>query len=626
VDNSIKILSDLTVYSKYAKYRSDLGRRETWNEIVDRIENMHLKKYKDLNSEFKNEIKEAFNFVRDKKVLPSMRSCQFAGRAVELNHARQYNCSYLPIDSWEAFHEVMFLLMCGCGVGYSVQFHHVQKLPTLLGPSKRTRKFLIEDSIIGWSDAVKVLMKAYFFNKPMPKFDFSDIRPAGTPLKTAGGIAPGAQPLKDALHNVKKVLDLAISERGFGCSIKPIEVHDICCHLADAVLSGGIRRSALISLFSFNDHEMMECKFGNWWELNPQRGRANNSVFMLRHRIKNKDFKFLWDRVRASGSGEPGLYLSNDKDAGTNPCAEISLRPMGFCNLTSINVSDIDSQEELNKRVKAATLIGTIQASYTDFHYLRPEWQENAENEALLGVSMTGIASGKILEFDIKESSKLSIEENERVANIININPAKRIGTIKPEGSGSLVLGTSSGIHSWHSPYYVRRMRFGKDEAIYNYLKKAIPNLVEDDFHKPYTQGVVSIPIKVNSDSAIFRTERSLDLLERVKRFHKDWISPSHVSGHNTHNVSCTVNLKDDEWDEVGEWMWNNRDFYNGISVLPHDGGTYVQAPFEEIDESKYNELSKFARKIDLTKVSEDKDNTDLKGEVACGGGACEII
>jgi ribonucleoside-diphosphate reductase alpha chain len=358
--------------------------------------------------------------------------------------------------------------------------------------------------------------------------------------------------------------------------------------------------------------------------LNPQRGRANNSVVLVRHKIKKNDFDYVWQHVKASGAGEPGIYFTNDKDIGCNPCCEIALKPNSFCNLTTINVSDVTTQEELNRRVKHATLIGTLQASYTDFHYLRDIWKINSEKDALLGVSMTGIASGNVLKLNLEEASKVAVEENKRVAKAIGINPAARITCIKPEGTASLVAGTSSGIHAWHAPYYIRRIRLGKDESLYSYLENKLPDLLEDEYFNPTKQSVLSVPIKA-PEGAIYRYESEIDLLDRVKHFHETWILPAHNKGSNTHNVSVTVSIRDDKWEEVGEWMWKNRDSYNGISVLPYDGGTYQQPPFEECHKSTYQELLEKVKDINLDEIVEEMDYTNHGGEVACGGGSCEV-
>jgi ribonucleoside-triphosphate reductase len=617
MDISTRILSDITVYMKYAKYQPELQRRETWEELVTRNMEMHIKKFPKLEKE----IRENYKFVYDKKVLPSMRSMQFAGKPIEISPNRIYNCAFAPIDDYRVFSEIMFLLLGGTGVGYSVQNHHVEQLPEIRKPNaEKTRRFLIGDSIEGWADAILVLTKAYFFGGSKPVFDFRDIRPKGARLITSGGKAPGPQPLKECLVKVEGIFE----SKNDGERLTPIEVHDIVCHIADAVLAGGIRRAALISLFSATDEQMISCKSGAWWENNPQRGRANNSAVLMRHKITKEYFMDLWKRIEASGAGEPGIYLSNDKDWGTNPCCEIALRPFQFCNLCEVNVSDVVDQNDLNERVKAASFIGTLQAGYTDFHYLRPIWQRTTEKDALIGVSMTGIGSGAVLKLNMKEAAKEVKEENKRVAEIIGINASARTTTVKPAGTTSLTLGTSSGIHAWHNDYYIRRVRVGKNESIYAHLALHHPELVEDEYFRPHDTAVIGIPQKAPAD-AIFRTESPIQLLERVKKVHNEWIKPGHRSGNNTHNVSATVSIREHEWKAVGEWMWENRDAYNGLSVLPYDGGTYIQAPFEDCTKEKYEELMKTLSDVDLSKVIELEDTTDLSGELACAGGACEI-
>jgi len=617
MDISNRILSDITVYMKYAKYLPELNRRESWEELVTRNKEMHIKRYPKLATE----IEAAYQYVYDKKVLPSMRSLQFGGKPIEISPNRIYNCAYLPIDDWRAFGETMFLLLGGTGVGYSVQKHHVESLPEIRKPnSDRTRRFLIADSIEGWADAVKALMKSYFYGGSKLRFDFSDIRPKGARLVTSGGKAPGPQPLKECLVKIEGILNA----KADGEKLTPIETHDVVCHIADAVLAGGIRRAALISLFSADDDEMIACKSGPWWEQNPQRGRANNSAVLMRHKLTKEFFMDIWKRVELSGAGEPGIYLSNDKDWGTNPCCEIALRPFQFCNLCEVNVSNLDSQEDYNSRVKAAAFIGTLQASYTDFHYLRPIWQRTTEKDALIGVSMTGIGSGTVLGYDMKEAARIVKEENARVAGLLKINKSARCTTVKPAGTTSLTLGTSSGIHAWHNDYYVRRVRVGKNEAIYTYLSMYHPELVEDEYFRPHDTAVISIPQKSPAGS-IMRTESPFQLLERVKRVSREWIRPGHRSGNNTHNVSATVSLRDHEWEAAGQWMWDNRDHYNGLSVLPYDGGTYTQAPFEDCSKETYERMMISLKDVDLTRVVELDDNTDLSGELACAGGACEI-
>jgi ribonucleoside-triphosphate reductase (thioredoxin) len=615
---SNEILSDITVFMKYAKYHPELQRRETWHELVTRNKNMHIKKYPILAEE----IEKAYEYVLNKKILPSMRSMQFAGKPIEISPNRIYNCAYLPIDDVRAFGEAMFLLLGGTGVGYSVQQHHVDSLPEIRKPNpNRKRRYLIADSIEGWADAVKLLVKSHFTGGSSYNFDFSDIRAKGARLVTSGGKAPGPQPLKECLMKLQGILD----GKENGDKLSPIEVHDMVCHIADAVLAGGIRRAALISLFSADDQDMISCKSGNWWETNPQRGRANNSAALMRHKLTKQFFMDLWKRVELSGAGEPGIYLTNDKDWGTNPCCEIALRPFQFCNLCEVNVSDLESQEDFENRVRVASFIGTLQAGYTNFHYLRDVWKRTTEKDALIGISMTGIGSGTVLGYDMKAAAKVVNAENERVAAIIGINKSARTTTVKPAGTTSLTLGTSSGIHAWHNDFYVRRIRVGKNEAIYSYLAINHPELVEDEYFRPHDTAVISIPQKA-PEGAILRTESPFELLDRIKKVHMEWVKPGHRSGNNTHNVSATVSLRDDEWDMAGEWMWENRKHYNGLSVLPYNGGTYIQAPFEDITEEVYNDMMKSLKGIDLSQVVELEDATDLKGEAACAGGACEIV
>ena len=380
----------------------------------------------------------------------------------------------------------------------------------------------------------------------------------------------------------------------------------------------------MISLFSADDDEMIACKAGDWWENNAQRGRANNSAVLLRHKITKDFFLSLWDRIKASGCGEPGFYFSNDKDWGTNPCCEIGLRPYQFCNLTEINASNVTTQKDLEERAKAAAFIGTLQASYTDFHYLRPVWQRNTEKDALLGVSMTGIGSGVVLDLDLKTAAEVVKKENKRVAKLIGINTAARTTCVKPAGTTSLVLGTSSGIHAWHNDHYIRRIRVGKNEAIYDYLHINHKDLIEDEYFRPHDTAVIGVPQKAPS-GAIYRTESALHLLNRVKHITNEWVHNGHLKGANRHNVSATISIREHEWYDVGEWMWENTNSFNGLSVLPYDGGSYKQSPFEDCSKETYEALVSTLKNVDLTLVTEKVDDTDHSNELACAGGACEI-
>lgn len=615
---SNQILSDIIVHNKYARWIKELGRRETWEELCERNMAMHIKKFPKMEKEIRNVYEK---YVLPKKILPSMRSMQFAGQAIIRNPSRIYNCAYLPIEHPDAFSELMFLLLGGTGVGYSVQYRHVNLLPKVLGPSLEERRYVIGDSIEGWADSVKILMEAYFLGKARPRFDYSDIRDKGTELVVSGGKAPGPDPLRICLAHIERLLRASVGRR-----IQPIEVHDICCHIADAVLAGGIRRAAMIALFSADDVDMMTCKAGMWWEENPQRGRANNSVILHRKTTSKREFMKVWERIQYSGAGEPGIYWTNNYDWGTNPCCEIALRPYTFCNLTEVDVSDIDETnvEEFKNRCGGAAFLGTLQASYTDFHYLRPVWKQHTEEDALIGVGLTGIASAKISS-DVLKDTVAHIEFiNRFVANAIDINPAKRLTTVKPAGTSSIVLGSSSGIHAWHSPYYIRRIRLGKDEALYQYLVKELPEFVEDDYEKP-NQAVVSIPQEAPKN-AKYRTESAEDLFRRAIFYNEHYVQVGSLDGANSNNVSCTISVRDDEWKSLADLFWTHRSLYNGMSVLPYDGGTYKQAPFEQIDEKTFKKLEKQLHSIDLTQVIEVEDNTALQGELACAGGVCEIV
>ena len=652
VKNTQKILSDVVVYNKYAKYIPELQRRETWEEIIARYTTMMIKKYgaegdhliwqtedPKAMSGISQEILINSSYLLEKKLLPSMRALQFAGVAIEKNEARGYNCSYMPMDDYRAFSELMFLLLGGTGAGYSVQYHHVEKLPEIQKPTKQL-KYLVGDSIEGWADAVKQLMKSYMGKTQVkPRFDFSDIRDKGSMLVTAGGKAPGPEPLKLCLVKIEALLNSKES----GDKLTPFEVHLINCYIADAVLAGGIRRAALIALFSMDDKVMATCKYGNWWEKHPELGRANNSATILRNRVKKEEFDELWEMIVDSNSGEPGIYFTNDPEYGTNPCCEISLRPFTFCNLTEINAGTIGagwsksthgfqsqiewSQEDLNDRARVAGFFGTLQAGITDFHYLRPIWKVNTEKDALIGIGITGVGDGKLVGLDLEAAAKVGMEENARVAKIIGINSAARTTTIKPAGTTSCVVGTASGCHAWHSSEYIRNMQCRVGDDLFNFFADHHNELIEIMTYDP-ASAVIGIPQKAPEGAILREHETALIMLERVKALNLDWVHVGHRRGPNTNNVSATVSVKENEWAEVGEWMWENRHSYNGLSVLPFDGGTYKNAPFEEVDKEVFDRKLKYIEEnpIDLTLIKEDVDNTTQKDNLACSGGSCEII
>lgn len=615
MEQSAQLLSDIIVYSKYARYLPKKHRRETWEELITRNMQMHLRRFPSL----KSEIEDVYKLVYDKSVIPSARSLQFAGKPIEIAPSRIYNCCFVAADHWKVFGEIMFLLLGGTGAGYSVQSHHVAELPPIRKPIPRRRRHLVGDSIEGWAEAINVLMEAYFYGKSDPVFDYSDVREKGALLVTSGGRAPGPQPLEDCLYHIRAIL----SNKSEGSQLRPIEVHDIITHIADAVLSGGIRRASLIALFSIDDEEMLTCKLGNELEKNPHRRLANNSVVALRHRFEREDFDRLWSLICHGRMGEPGIILSNNMEMGYNPCAEASLKSKSFCNLTTMNVQLASTQEELERLVRAAAFLGTLQASYTDFHFLREGWQKVTEKDALLGVSMTGIAGSNVHNLNLKQAAKIALQENDRVAKLIGINNAARVTLTKPEGTCSLVCGTSSGIHAWEDQYLIRRVRLLKNESLYQYVLDNMPELVEDDHYKPSTQAVLSIPIKAPDGAILRKQESAIDFLKRVQYLYKNWVVPGHRRGDNTHNVSATVYLSEPEWDEIGNWLWENRDSYNGLSFFPRDEHKYPQAPLEGIDKDTYETMYSAIKNLDLKQVTEIEDSTSHKQEPACAGGAC---
>lgn len=571
--DSKDFLSQIVVYSKYSKFNSNIQRRETWEELVLRNAAMHANKYPQIESE----IYEVYaRSVLTKKVVPSMRSFQFAGKAIEVNNSRMFNCASRKLDSATAFAEVMFLLLGGSGVGISVQKHHIDNIPALRTPPSKTKKFVVSDDIQGWADCIKHLIKSYTGGKFKLNFDYSEIRPKGTRLVTAGGKAPGPDPLRKCVNKISKVFDLAIEDRGEGCKLKPIEAHDIACYIANAVLAGGIRRSAMISLFSHDDEEMLLSK-GNfpvevidvelisqkdqhpefeatilyknrnhqvqvneweldqirqtgsipWYKLEEQRGRANNSVMLMRSETTEEYFNELMKKVENSKAGEPGVYWTNDFELGTNPCCEISLDfNGGFCNLTEVNVSELESEADLIQRVKDATFLGTLQAGYTDFHYLGHQWQEIAERDSLLGVSMTGIGSGQVLQYDLKHAAEMAKLENARVASLIGINPAKRIGTIKP--SGCLVpetkIKTTKGELSLQELFDLNGTGISKDNIGFHDMLEEIS--VYDEFNniqpitKLYVNGVAETYQIEMEDGYIFEGTGN----HKVKTSNRGWI------------------------------------------------------------------------------------------------------
>lgn len=616
MNTSNKLLSDVTAFRTYSKYLSHLGRRETIEETINRNMHMHLDRFPKLSKD----IVKAYQRVHSLQVMPSMRSLQFGGEAILKNNVRLFNCSFVHMSDPRSFGEVLFLLLSGTGVGYSIQSRHINKLPQIKQP-REEGEFIVHDSIEGWAQALDALIDAYFFQRVRPKFNVSQIRPKGSYLVTTGARAPGPEPLKKMLTDVEAKLKSAI-----GRKLHEIEVHDINCIVSDCVLAGGIRRAAMISLFDRNSEAMLKSKHGTWWEKHPYRARANNSAVLPRSKVTEEEFSHIYDMCIQSNSGEPGFFWTNDEDWGTNPCCEIGLNSNQFCNLTTINQTGIKDKRDFLNRVYAASLIGTLQASYTDFPYLRPEWKSITDKEALLGVSFTGIAdSAGLIQADwLQEAAKLVVEVNEKYSNKIGINPASRTTAIKPEGTASCVLGSSSGIHARHSKHYLRRIRMNKDDALSRYLEATVPELVEDDIFSP-TGVVVTFPQESPPNAITREDETATSLFERTIFYQKNWVKPGHIAGKNTHNVSVTISYKEEEIDTLKKMMWQNRDSYTGISLLPYDGGSYKQAPFEECNEATYKNYMSLVKDIDLRNVKEEEDNTTRVENLACVGGVCAL-
>lgn len=606
MDRGTRFLSDLVLNRTYAAVKPD-GYKETTEEVVDRVLNHHIDKYPSL----KNEILNLRTHLVEGRVVPAMRWMQFAGEGIKRNNIRGFNCSYLAIESFQDFAEIFYILMCGSGVGYSVKRRHINKLPRIPAGHKQT--FSISDDKEGWADSVAALL-----NNPQVTFDYSPIRPKGAPLST-GGTASGSEALKLLHERIRGIID--------GKEwLSPLDAHDIACCIADGVVVGGVRRAALIALFDADDEDMLTCKHGQWWETTPWRGRANNSAVINRN---DPDAAEKFDQVMTacfnSNCGEPGIAWTNDDDWGGNPCFEIGLRPKQMCNLSEVNVAACKGFKELVEAVQAAAILGTLQASYTDFPYIDKKWRENCEEEALLGVSLTGLAEAwEKIEHGpaLKYLSELAGSANKLWSQKLGINPAARITCVKPSGTASAFLGTTSGIHAAHAPYYIRRVRIDVDHPVSRHLVDILdPTFIEKDLFNSENY-VVSIPVKM--EGSIMRDEETaLQLMNRARYIAQHWVLPGHHSGKNTHNVSMTVSYKEKEKEWIMDWMWENRELYTGISLLPFDGHVYQQAPFEAITEEQYNEL--FARfpDIDLSKVRYVDVMDDRQGEAACAGGQC---
>jgi ribonucleoside-diphosphate reductase alpha chain len=664
-------LQDYIAVSKYARYRADLRRREVWPEPVIRVAEMHKRRFAwvdqqlrlpiDGGKAFAVQIDEAFAKVCERRVLPSMRSLQFGGPAIEKEEARMFNCAFTFVNRIETFSETLWLLLCGTGTGFSVQTRHINNLPAF--PARGSDDELpvvhhrVGDTIKGWADALDALVRSYL-QGVLVEFDYSAIRPKGQPLLTSGGRAPGHVPLRRALENIRGILNHAPGRR-----LKPIEAYDILMHAAKAVLSGGIRRSATICLFSADDEEMMCAKTGNWYVENPQRSASNNSAVINRHTTPKDVFLTLFEKQKEFG--EPGFYFVENEDYGANPCVEIGLAPfadiqdehdvarlrqLGYdgdikpgqrlhgwqmCNLTTINAAACQTPEAFYDSCRAAALIGTLQAAYTRMPYLGPATQFINERESLLGVSITGILDNPrlMLDPDILEAGAAEVKkENARVAALIGIPPAARTTCIKPEGTASLLLGTSSGIHPHHAKRYFRRVLANRLEPVYQHFRATNAGMTERSVYNANDE-VITFPIQARPDAIVRNDLRAIEFLAHVRLVQQHWVRPGCAhQRHNPglhHNVSNTCVVRPDEWDEVASFIWENRDYFTGIALLPHTGDkVYAQAPYEavttEADHIRWNALNYIP--VDYANLEEHTDNTSLKDIAACAGGTCEIV
>ena len=620
--------------SRYSRFLDDKGRREHWEETVARYFNFMEKHLQDkhqytLNPALRYELEQA---VLNLEVMPSMRSIMTAGDALERQNIAGYNCSYLPIDDPKAFDEAMYILLCGTGVGFSVEQKYVNKLPEI--PEKlydSNTVVVVKDSKEGWAKALRQVI-ALLYAGEIPKWDVSAVRPAGTRLKTFGGRASGPEPLVELFKYV-----VAKFKGAVGRKLHTIECHDILCKIGEVVVVGGVRRSAMISLSDLGDDRMAHAKAGNWWDGNGQRALANNSAV---YEVKPDVGQFMreWSNIYESHSGERGIFnryasenqaskngrRSLGKEWGTNPCSEIILRPYQFCNLSSVIVRNSDDMDRLRNKVRLATILGTFQSTLTHFPYLRKIWQTNTEEERLLGVSMTGILDNPLLNssYDLdlpkrlEELKNVAIDTNARFADDLGIPVSAAITCVKPEGTVSQLTGTASGIHPQHSQFYIRRVRSDNKDPLTNFLKsQGFP--AEPCVMKPDSTTVFSFPQKVGEGAVLREDLSAVEHLDLWLVFQKHWCE---------HKPSVTISVNESEWPKVGAWTWEHFDEVTGVSYLPYDGGTYRQAPYEEINEAEYVKLaSEMPKFIDWDAFMEGTDNVEGAQMLSCTAGACEI-
>jgi len=642
-------MANFTFTSKYAKYEEKKQRRETWDETVTRVEKMHLKRFSHLSEKDKSEIIKAFEFVRTKNVSPSMRSMQFGGKAVEAHNGRIYNCAVRHIDSVRSFAESFYILLCGTGVGFGITNGFLNRLPDLVTAEDKTGTvitYVVQDNIEGWGDSVEALMSCYFKNNAYSGrkivFDYSRIRPKGSKLKTGGGKAPGYKGLKNSHKKIKTLLDYIIEDK-HQTRLKTINAYDILMHMADAVLSGGIRRSACSVIFEATDEDMMNSKTGDWFKDNAHRARSNNSAIIIRGKTTFKEFKSLIEKTKQFG--EPGFLYVVDEKQLLNPCFEISFIPITsdgrcgfqFCNLTSINGTKVNSLQDFKDASWAASLIGTLQATYTSFPYLGHTSEELTKEEGLLGVSITGMMDNPEILFNPKyqkEAAKVAVETNQIWAKKIGVNPAARVTCIKPEGTNSIVLLAASGIHPHHARKYFRRIQVNKDDNVYRFFKTFNDHACESSvWSANKTDDVITFPIEVPEKVKIKSELNAIEHLKLIKLTQENWVNTGTTEFNKkplNHSVSCTVIVKSDEWDEVEKYLFENQESFTAVSLLPSTGDKdYQQAPMQAVltpeDEKKFNDLVENWSRVDYKKLVEDDDATSFASEAACAGGQCEL-
>ena len=616
--------------SRYARWLEEENRRETWGETVGRYMSFLKKSTDKVEPEVWEELEEA---ILNLQVMPSMRALMTAGVAAERDNTCIYNCSYLPVDHIRAFDEAMFILLCGTGVGFSVERQSISKLPDIPAELNKSNDVIfVEDSKEGWAKALHKLL-SHLYTGDIPKWDVSAVRPAGARLKTFGGRASGSQPLVDLFNFVVEKFKGAA-----GRKLNSIECHDIMCKIGEVVVVGGVRRSAMISLSNLSDGRMAKAKSGSWWENEGQRALANNSVAYT-DKPDMEGFMREWLSLVESKSGERGIFsrIAADKHVamngrretghewGTNPCSEIILRPYQFCNLTEVVVRESDDKESLKKKVRLATILGTIQSTFTHMPYLRKIWQENTEQERLLGVSLTGIMDNRVLSKTLdsktwlKEMKELAIDTNIYYSAILKIPQSAAITCVKPSGTVSQLVDSASGIHARHSDYYIRTVRGDNKDPLTMFLKDSgIP--AEPCVMKPDSTTVFSFPTKSPTGSVTRNVMTAIEQLDLWKHYALNWCE---------HKPSVTITVKDEEWMEVGAWVYKNFEICSGISFLPHSDHTYAQAPYQDITEEEYNDLKKqMPTKIDWSALSlyEKKDTTNSSQTLACTADGCEIV